>query len=499
MGDLTKKHELMEEAREALAKTLGPTEVLALALGAIVGWGCFMLPGITFLPNAGPLGTIIAFFIGAFFQCIVALGYSFLIKPYPVAGGAFVYAYAGFGSKGAFICGWALVLSYVCVIAANATAIILLVRFLLGKSIQFGYLYTVLDWDIYLSEVGYITVILLVFGYMNFRGVDAASAVQVFLAFALTIGVLVLTIGTATAETASLDNLQPLFAENRSAIACIMMVLALTPWLYVGFDTIPQMAEEFSFSPGKARDLMLLSIICGAVIYALVTLCVAGLIPYKELLAANHDWATGWVANQIFGRWGGVALAVPVLAAILTGMNGFFMATTRLLFSMGRSKFLPGFFSEVHPKYNTAWKSVVFITALTLIVPWFGRPALDWIVATSSIGTALAYLFACLTARKYLLAHPELRESSWGKPVCTLGAITSLICIGLLMIPSSPVAINVPNWAMLFAWVALGAIFFLGKQQELLSIPHSTMRYLLFGKADQEVLFDTMEDDEDIV
>ena len=335
MGDLPEKHELMEEAREALAKTLGPTEVLALALGAIVGWGCFMLPGITFLPNAGPLGTIIAFFIGAFFQCIVALGYSFLIKPYPVAGGAFVYAYAGFGSKGAFICGWALVLSYVCVIAANATAIILLVRFLLGESIQFGHLYTVLDWDIYLSEVGYITVILLVFGYMNFRGVDAASAVQVFLAFALTIGVLVLTIGTATAETASLDNLQPLFAENRSAIACVMMVLALTPWLYVGFDTIPQMAEEFSFSPGKARDLMLLSIICGAVIYALVTLCVAGLIPYKELLAANHDWATGWVANQIFGRWGGVALAVPVLAAILTGMNGFFMATTRLLFSMG--------------------------------------------------------------------------------------------------------------------------------------------------------------------
>ena len=115
------------------------------------------------------------------------------------------------------------------------------------------------------------------------------------------------------------------------------------------------------------------------------------------------------------------------------------------------------------------------------------------------VGGHHSHLFACLTARKYLLAHPELRESSWGKPVCTLGAITSLICIGLLMIPSSPVAINVPNWAMLFAWVALGAIFFLGKQQELLSIPHSTMRYLLFGKADQEVLFDTMEDDEDIV
>lgn len=112
MGEFANKHELMNDVREELAKTLVPTEVLALALGAIVGWGCFMLPGITFLPNAGPIGTVITFFVGALCQCVVTLTYSFLIKPYPVAGGAFAYAYAGFGSKGAFIYGWALALSY---------------------------------------------------------------------------------------------------------------------------------------------------------------------------------------------------------------------------------------------------------------------------------------------------------------------------------------------------------------------------------------------------
>ena len=69
------------EIREELEKTLRPLEVLALALGAIVGWGCFVLPAIRFLPDAGPLGTVIAFLVGAGFQCIVALSYSFLIKP----------------------------------------------------------------------------------------------------------------------------------------------------------------------------------------------------------------------------------------------------------------------------------------------------------------------------------------------------------------------------------------------------------------------------------
>ena len=189
MGD-SEKHCHAGERREELEKTLRPVEVLALALGAIVGWGCFVLPGIRFLPDAGPIGTIIAFFVGALFQCIVALSYSFLIKPYPVAGGAFAYAYAGFGTKGAFICGWALVLSYICVIAANAMAMILLTRYLLPGVFDVGYLYTIAGWDINAGELAFVSAVLLLFGWMNFRGMSAASAIQVFLAFALTIGVL---------------------------------------------------------------------------------------------------------------------------------------------------------------------------------------------------------------------------------------------------------------------------------------------------------------------
>lgn len=490
MGHSEKKHSHHHgERREELEKTLRPIEVLALALGAIVGWGCFVLPGIRFLPDAGPMGTVIAFFVGALFQCIVALSYSFLIKPYPVAGGAFAYAYAGFGSKGAFICGWALVLSYICVIAANAMALILLTRYLLPGVFDVGYLYTIVDWDINAGEVGFVSVVLLLFGWMNFRGVSGASALQVFLAFALTLGVIVLATGTIRADTTAWSNLQPLFSEDHSPLASVLMVLALTPWLYVGFDTIPQTAEEFTFSPHKARNLMLLSIICGAIIYALVALCVAGLIPYKELLRQNHAWATGWVADQVFGRWGGVALTVPVLAGILTGMNGFFMATTRLLFSMGRSKFLPNFFATVHPRYNTPWKGVLFTLALCLIVPWFGRAALGWIVDMSAIGTALAYLFTCLTAFKYLCQNPDVPEARWGKPICLIGAATSICCFVLLIFPSSPAAISVPSWIMLFIWVGLGALFYLSKRHDLLHIPHSRLRYLLFGKSDYPVLF----------
>lgn len=478
------------DIREELEKTLNPIEVLALALGAIVGWGCFILPAIRFLPDAGPVGTCIAFFVGAIFQCIVALSYSFLIKPYPVAGGAFAYAYAGFGTCGAFICGWALVLSYICVIAANAMALILLTRYLMPGVFDVGFLYSIAGWNINAGELAFVSLVLLLFGWMNYRGMNAASTIQVILAIALTTGILILAGGTFMDESAHLSNFQPLFSEERSPIACVLVILALTPWLYVGFDTIPQTAEEFKFSPSKARDLMLLSIVCGAILYTLVTLCVAGYMPYKEMLAQNHAWATGWIADQVFGRFGGVALTIPVLAGILTGMNGFFMATTRLLFSMGRSKFLPNFFASVHPRYNTPWKSVLFTLVLCLLVPWFGRAALGWIVDMSSIGTALAYLFTCLTALKYLNTHNRVAEARWGKPVCVIGALTSVICFFLLIFPSSPAAISVPSWIMLFIWIGLGGLFFLNRKSELLHIPHSRLRFLLFGKSDYPVLFD---------
>lgn len=478
------------DTRAELEKTLNPIEVLALALGAIVGWGCFILPAIRFLPDAGPLGTCIAFFVGAAFQCVVALSYSFLIKPYPVAGGAFAYAYAGFGPYGAYICGWALVLSYICVIAANAMALILLTRYLMPGALDIGYMYTIAGWNINAGELIFVSLVLLIFGWMNYRGMNAASAIQVILAIALTAGIFVLACGTFLDSSAKLENFIPLFSEERSPLASVLVILALTPWLYVGFDTIPQTAEEFKFSPAKARDLMLFSIICGAVLYTLVTLSVAGYMPYKELLSQNHAWATGWIADQVFGRFGGMVLTIPVLAGILTGMNGFFMATTRLLFSMGRSKFLPNFFAAVHPRYNTPWKSVLFTLALCLLVPWFGRAALGWIVDMSAIGTALAYLYTTLTAYKYLTANPHLPESSWGKPVCILGAATSIACFFLLVFPDSPAAISVPSWIMLYAWVALGLIFFQSRKQELLHMPHSRLRFLLFGKKDYPVLFD---------
>ena len=153
--------------RSVLEKTLSPAQVWALALGSIVGWGCFVLPGDKFLPEAGPMATIIGFAVGAMLLCFVALSYSYMIKYAPVAGGEYAYAYIGYGSTNAFICGWALVLGYLAIIAINISALALLFRFLLPGVFEFGELYSVAGWKVYTGEV--ILMIVTIFFFWNFK------------------------------------------------------------------------------------------------------------------------------------------------------------------------------------------------------------------------------------------------------------------------------------------------------------------------------------------
>ena len=469
--------------RETLDKSLSPWQVGALALGCIVGWGCFVLPGISFLPNAGPLATLIAFAIGGLVMSVVALSYSHMIEHYPVAGGEFAYAYAGFGPTAAFICGWALVLGYLSIVAINASAIALLGRFLMPGVFEFGYLYTIAGWDVYLGEVLLMSGAVLLFGLMNYRGVSVAGSIQLFLAFALTSGIISLTCGVTTADTFALTNLVPHFAEGKSPFAAIITVVAIAPFLFVGFDTIPQAAEEFSFSPKRARVLMLAAIALGAVLYSCVTFSVGSVIPYKDLLAQNHAWATGAVAEMALGDLGGLVLGTAVLGAVCTGLNGFYLATTRLLFSIARGKFLPKWFGEIHPKYHTPHNAIIFTMLICLLTPWAGRSVVGWIVDMCSVGTVIGYLFTCLTCYKMFAARGE-------KNIMTvLGAIASFVILGLLTIPGSPAIIGTEPWILLVIWVAMGVAFYSVQIKTVRETPELDVRESIFGDRNIPVFF----------
>jgi amino acid transporter len=381
-----------------LKRDLNELQIWSLALGAIIGWGCFVLPGNKFLPTAGPLGTAIGLLAGGLMMMVIARSYGVLINRFPVAGGEFTYAFAGFGRGHAFICAWLLGLSYLSIVPLNATALGLISRFMFPGIIQVGYLYSVAGWDVYLGEVVVSTLALALFGYLNIRGVRLFGKIQNVLALGLTLAVVVLSVVALVSPVASFANLQPMFSPTVSVWPGILSIVAIAPWAFVGFDAIPQAAEEFSFSPKKTFRIMVFAILVGAFLYIAVNTITAMVFPWTDFLATKPVWATGAAIQALAGDVGMVLLGTAILFAIISGINGFMLASSRLLLAMARAKALPQAFGKIHPVHQTPYVSIAFVAVISMLAPWFGREVLLWIVDMAASGAAIGYFYTCASS-----------------------------------------------------------------------------------------------------
>ncbi len=479
-----------------LDKSLSPWHIGALALGCIIGWGCFALPTTKFLPDAGPVGSFLGIGIGAVALCFVSVSYSYMIERFPVAGGEYAYAYAGFGPKMAFVCGWALALGYVSIVALSASAVGMISGHLFPaffKNPEF-IIYIIEGDTVNWASVVLMSAMIILFGIMNYVGVKIAGGVQILLSLALVFGVVALFIGVLFTDSFSLANLSPVLGsgdvgsssfptgQGKSAFSGVLSILAVAPFLFVGFDTIPQAAEEFSFSPKKSRNLMLLSIGIGALMYCLMIFAVGSFRPYPDILRQfwYESWSVGAVIQEALGTTGVVILSIGVFGAVCAGMNGFYLATTRLLFAMARGRFLPAWFGKTHPRYKTPHNAVLFTILIALLTPWAGRSVVIWIVEMCSVGTAIAYLFTCLTA---------CRSGAGSRVVSLTGTVVSLIILGLLVIPGSPGAIGTEPWICLGVWSVPGIVFYFIQAPAVRAVPLSSMKASLFGDENIPVFF----------
>ena len=457
-----------------LEKKLSPVNVWSLALGCIIGWGAFVMPGNTFLGKAGPAGTAIAMSIAAAIMIIISLNYHYMIIRYPVAGGEFTYTQKAFGEKHAFVCSWFLGLSYLAIVPLNATALALIGRNLMNNIFQIGFHYTVAGYDVYFGEVALAAAALLLFAWLSIRGVNFTGAFQTILVFALVGGVFIILAAALISPAASFSNLSPSFYPGVSPMVGILGVIAVAPWAFVGFDTIPQAAEEFRFSAAKTRIIMFLSILFGAGVYIILNTVTAAVLPQ-----GYHTWAeyiddlpsleglislpTFHAGYQLLGTWGVVFLGVAVAGAILSGIIGFYMATSRLLYSMAKEAVIPRWFGILHSKYKTPVYSILFVMCIALIAPFFGRTALGWIVDMSSIGAAIGYGYTSLAALHFARQEKNLFYVVTG----ALGAVMALLFAVLLLIPipGFDTSLGKESYSCLIIWIVLGGLFYWGSKK----------------------------------
>ena len=478
------------EKREQLAKSLKPHWVWAIAFGSAIGWGAFVLP-VDWMATSGPLGVIIGYSIGAALMIIIGVSYGYLIERLPVSGGEFAYTYVGLGRFHAFFCGWFLTLGYMSIVALNASALALLGKFVLPSVIEQGYMYTIAGWDVYIGEIIVACIALIAFALVNIRGASLSGFTQFIFCICLLGGVILLTIAMILNPSSSFSNMQPLFKPEVGAISSIIAIVAIAPWAYIGFDNIPQAAEEFKFTAKKSFKLIVIALLCSALVYALTTIATAVGQPWIASVEAGSAWGTGMVVENAYGTFGIILLAFALMMGVFTGLNGFYVSTSRLLFAMGRAKVLPKTFGKLHSKYKTPQAGILFTLIATMAAPFFGREVLMWIVDMSSLGVTIAYFYACFVAYRLFKWSdkqdvPNNQQFSFVSPVrkffSLLGVISSIGFFLLLVTPGSPGFLSTPSWIALIVWISLGALFFAIRFKNYRSIPKKELDYLVLGE-----------------
>lgn len=440
----------------ALKKEMRPVDVWGLALGAIIGWGCFVLPGSAFLPKAGPAGTAAGMLIGSLLIIVIAISYGYLIRNFPLSGGEFIYTKEAIGKRNAFVCGWAMILAYWSLIPLNATALALISRYLFPGIIQQGYLYSIAGWEVYAGEVVLASVAIIIMALLNIRGIKQAAWLQT--AIALTLVGCILVVSFLVLGFSDWDNLSPGFPDGRRWWKGVFSIVAMAPWAFIGFDCIPQSAEEYNFSHSKSTGIMVSAILVAAILYiAVCAVTAVGVEPWQELLAQRHNWPTGYVVRNTLGLAGIIILGIAMFCAVISGMNAFYISTSRLMYAMANEGSLPKWFGKLAPKHGTPRNAIIFTMIMSLFAPWFGREILLWIVDMTSVGAAIVFAYTTASAAIIARKNGNMKHMIFG----IVGCIFSLFFLSLLVVPGMPGYLSVQSRVVLLAWIAIGVLFYL--------------------------------------
>ena len=462
---------MLSESKEfrGLSAYLSPIAVLGLAVGCSVGWGSFVMPGTVFLPSAGPLGAVIGMALGTALMMVIGLNYHYLMQRYPNAGGAYAYVSKICNYDHGFLCAWFLVLTYVAVVWANASAFCLIGRNLLHGLFQVGGHYTVAGYDVYTGEIAVTLVALAALALVSIGGKRLASRINTVLAVVLVLGIAA---GLAAVFSANPDAavkaFTPLFAEGPARAVQVFGILALAPWAFVGFESVSHSVEEFAFKRRWTVWIIGAALVLGAFCYISLTIIAASTVPpgcsnWSEYVARIGEYKgieglpVFYAVEKAVGSYGAELLCFATFAAIATGLIGNLIAASRLVYAMSRDEIVPQWFSRLSAD-GTPRNAMLFIVALSLFVPFVGRTAIGWIVDVTTIGACVAYGYVSYCALVQAKGEGCRHVMASG----AVGLAASVAFTVYFLVPQlwSLGAFAPESYLVLAAWSIVGVLYF---------------------------------------
>ena len=459
---------ISEQDRSGLTRYLSTLEVWALSIGCAVGWGAFVMPGTTFLPLAGPAGTALGMAIGAAIMLVIGVNYHFLMNKYPDAGGTLTYSIRAFGFDHGLLSAWFLMLVYIAIMWANATASVLIVRNIFGPVLQWGFHYQIAGYHVYMGEVLLTLAVICVCCFVCMRSKRLAVRIQTVMALILVGGVIVCA-AVILGSHGGLSRLKPAYApDGKGAFRQIANIVVLAPWAFVGFESISNSTQGFKFSPKRSIWIMLAALAAGAACYVLLALISVADLPegydswvaYIDGLGSLDGLAglpTFYAANETMGKAGLALLGVTITGGIVTGLIGNCIAASRLMYAMTKDGILPEWFGRLDERQNPS-NAIKFLMVISLLVPFAGRAAIGWIIDVNTIGALIAYAYTSAAAFKLARADGNTPVKFTG----IIGGAISLLFFLYFMVPNlwTVSRLSPESYLILIVWSILGFLFF---------------------------------------
>jgi APA family basic amino acid/polyamine antiporter len=478
----------------SLHRALGPVNLTALGVGAIIGTGIFVLTGTVAAQNAGP-AVVLSFVLAGVASVFAALCYSEFASLVPMAGSAYTYGYATLGELFAWIIGWDLILEY----AVGAITVGI------GWS---GYVVSFLnDFGIHIPpqlsaargtelvempaalaaglkmKAGWTALASGLADQMKALGTDPAGLPHVTALFNLPAIVIIFVITVllviGISESASFNNLivfvklavvllfifgafhainpanwHPFIPANTGhsghfGWSGIMTGAGIVFFAYIGFDAVSTAAQE---AKNPQRDMpigIIGSLLICTILYILVSAIATGVVPYGQLdvpdpIAVAADRAgMGWMGKLI--KFGAIAGLSSVILVMLLGQS-------RVFYSMARDGLLPPIVSHVHPRFRTPWITSM-ITGLFVAI-FAAVFTVREAGSLCSIGTLLAFVIVSAGILVLRIREPDLPRRFKTPLVWFVAPAGAASAIALMA------ALPWTTWRRLIVWFVIGIVLY---------------------------------------
>jgi len=441
-----------EGGAHQLKRTLGPVNLIALGIGAIIGAGLFALTPKAAHDNAGP-AVVFSFMIAAVGCAFAGMCYSEFATMIPISGSAYTYAYATMGELLAWIIGWDLVLEY----AVGAATVSVswskyLIRLLGTFGVTFPDSLTKSPFEGGVLNLPAIFIICAISIVLIIGISESARFNGYIVALKITIVVLVIGLGFAYINRA---NYVPFIPPNTGEFghfgwSGIMRAAGVIFFAYIGFDAVSTAAQE---TKNPQRDMpigIIGSLAVCTLLYVGFSYVLSGIVNYKTMT----DTAIYEALHNIGYDWLGTGVVVGILAGYTSVILVMLLGQSRVFYSMSRDGLLPKLFSDIHPKYRTPWRCnlafMIFVSLFSGLVP------LSSLGDMTSIGTLLAFVIVCGGVMIMRRTNPDLPRPYRTPFVPLVPILGIVVCFAMMA------SLDIWTWVRLVVWLAIGLAIYFG-------------------------------------